>query len=58
MPKDAGDSTTDALRSDIKSANGGMLTVESPWPPSWKSGEAPPGGLACRPDLVHHRPIP
>ena len=41
MPKDAGDSTTDALRSDIKSANGGMLTVES-MAASWKSGEAPP----------------
>ena len=41
MPKDAGDSTTDALRSDIKSANGGMLTVES-MSSAWKSGEAPP----------------
>ena len=41
MPKDAGDSTTDALRSDIKSANGGMLTVES-MASAWKSGEAPP----------------
>ena len=42
MPKDGGDSTTDALRSDIKSANGGMLTVES-MSSAWKSGEAPPG---------------
>ena len=41
MPKDGGDSTTDALRSDIKSANGGMLTVES-MASAWKSGEAPP----------------
>ena len=41
MPKDAGDSTTDALRSDIKSANGGMLTVES-MASVWKSGESPP----------------
>ena len=41
MPKDAGDSTTDALRSDIKSANGGMLTVES-MSSAWKSGEQPP----------------
>ena len=41
MPKDAGDSTTDALRSDIKSAAGGMLTVES-MSSAWKSGEAPP----------------
>ena len=43
MPgKDGQDSTTDALRSDIKSAGGSMLTVES-MSSAWKSGEAPPG---------------
>ena len=43
MPgKDGKDSTTDALRSDIKTATGGMLTVES-MSSAWKSGEAPPG---------------
>ena len=43
MPgKDGKDATTDALRGDIKTANGGMLTVES-MSSAWKSGEAPPG---------------
>ena len=43
MPgKDGQDSTTDALRSDIRSASGSMLTVES-MASAWKSGEAPPG---------------
>ena len=50
MPgKDAdSDSTTDALRSDIKTANGGMLTVES-MASAWKSGESSAGGLASGP---------
>ena len=40
MPgKDGKDNTTDALRGDIKTANGGMLTVES-MASAWKSGEA------------------
>lgn len=42
MPKDGADDTTAALRSDIRTANGGMLTVES-MASAWKSGEAPPG---------------
>ena len=41
MPTASQDNTTDALRGDIKTANGGMLTVES-MAASWKSGEAPP----------------
>ena len=42
MPgKDGQDSTTDALRSDIRSARGSMLTVES-MASAWRSGEAPP----------------
>ena len=46
MPKDGADATTDALRGDIKTANGGMLTVES-MASAWKGGRSSAWGLAA-----------